>query len=45
MCTNKGFRVVDNSMITYVQQKKGLSYYYYKRQVLEDGVTTVPLII
>ena len=44
-CTNKGFRVIDNSMITYIQQKKGLSYYYDKRQVLEDGITTVPLII
>ena len=44
-CTNKGFRVIDNSMITYIQQKKGLSYVYDKRRVLEDGVTTVPLDI
>ncbi len=31
MCINKGFRVINNEMITYIQQKKGLSYYYDKR--------------
>jgi hypothetical protein len=45
MCMNKGFRVVNNEMVTYIQQKKGLSYYYDKRRVLEDGVSTAPLDI
>jgi hypothetical protein len=44
-CVNKGFRVINNEMITYIQQKKGLSYYYDKRVVLPDGVSTVPLDI
>jgi hypothetical protein len=45
--TNKGFRV-DNTrqrMITYEQIKTGLSYYYDKRRVLDDGISTVPLNI
>jgi hypothetical protein len=45
MCMNKGFRVINNEMITYVQHKKGLSYMYDKRKVLADGVTTIPLDI
>ena len=42
---NKGFCIHQNEMITYIQQKKGLSYVYDKRKVLEDGVSTVPLDI
>jgi hypothetical protein len=45
MCINKGFRVINNEMVTYIQHKKGLSYYYDKRKVLADGVSTVPLDI
>jgi hypothetical protein len=45
MCVNKGFRVVNNEMVTYIQQKRGLSYYYDKGKVLADGVSTVPLDI
>ena len=45
MCINKGFRVINNEMITYLQHKTGLSYYYDKRQVLPDGVSTIPLNI
>jgi len=45
VCTNKGFRVIDNYMITYTQQKKGLSYVYDKRQVMANGVDTLPLPI
>jgi hypothetical protein len=45
MCINKGFRVINNEMVTYIQHKKGLSYYYDKRIVLADGVSTVPLEI
>ena len=44
-CSNKGFRVINNEMVTYIQQKKGLSYVYDKRKVLADGVSTVPLDI
>ncbi|KAL9961203.1 hypothetical protein ACROYT_G030104 [Oculina patagonica] len=42
---NKGFRVIDNSMYTYEQVRDGFSYFYPKRKVLEDGVTTIPLDI
>ena len=42
---NKGFRVVNNSMYTYEQVRDGFSYFYPKRKVLEDGVTTIPLDI
>ena len=45
VCTNRGFRVIDNHMITYTQEKKGMSYYYDKRIVLSDGVSTLPLPI
>jgi len=42
---NKGFRMCreTNSMITYSQTKTALNYYYDKRKVLEDGITTIPL--
>ena len=42
---NKGFRVVDNTMFTYQQVRDGFSYFYPKRKVLEDGITTLPLDI
>ena len=42
---NKGFRVVGNNMYTYNQVRQGFSYFYHKRKVLEDGVTTLPLDI
>lgn len=45
MCMNKGFRMHENHMVTYIQQKKGLSYVYDKRKVLADGVSTIPLDI
>ncbi|ETI30233.1 hypothetical protein F443_22648 [Phytophthora nicotianae P1569] len=45
--TNKGFRLCkeSKSVITYRQQKTCLNYFYDKRKVLEDGITTVPLAI
>ena len=45
--TNKGFRVdkTTQSIITYEQTKTGISFYYDKRKVLEDGINTVPLDI
>ncbi|KXJ14359.1 hypothetical protein AC249_AIPGENE21562 [Exaiptasia diaphana] len=42
---NKGFRVVNHSMYTYNQTRAGFSYFYPKRKVLDDGVTTIPLDI
>ncbi len=43
--TNMGFRLCKETqtMKTYEQYKTGLNYFYDKRQVLEDGITTVPL--
>ncbi|KAG2759171.1 hypothetical protein PC129_g18674 [Phytophthora cactorum] len=45
--TNKGFRLSKEtkSIITYSQTKTALSYFYDKRRVLEDGITTEPLDI
>lgn len=40
--TNRGFRVVNNQMVTYEQKKKGFSYYYDKRILCEDGISTLP---
>jgi len=40
---NRGFRVVNNTVYTYKQVRAGFSYFYPKRKVLADGVTTVPL--
>ena len=40
---NTGFRVHDQGMITYEQNKLGLSAYYDKRYVLRDGIHTRPL--
>ena len=40
---NRGFRVRDSSMMTYIQERAALTYFYPKRKVLEDGLTTAPL--
>ena len=40
---NTGFRVHEKGMVTYEQNKLGLSAYYDKRCVLEDGIHTRPL--
>ena len=40
---NIGFRVHDQGIVTYEQNKLGLSAYYDKRYVLEDGIHTEPL--
>ena len=42
-CTNRGFRMKDGVMYTYEQHKLGLSAYYDKRWVLEDGIHTEPI--
>ena len=41
--TNRGFRTMKHSVATYEQTKKGLSYFYPKRLVKEDGIPTKPL--
>ena len=40
---NRGIRVRDGTMYTYQQQRSAISYFYCKRQVLPDGVHTIPL--
>ena len=40
---NRGFRVHNSSMMTYIQERAALTYFYPKRKVLEDGLTTAPL--
>jgi hypothetical protein len=43
---NRGFRVLNNTMCTYVQVKNiKICYFYPKRKVLEDGLSTIPLDI
>ena len=41
--TNRGFRTINHMVATYEQTKKGLSYFYLKRQVQDDGIHTKPL--
>ena len=43
MATNLGFRMHNGAMYTYEQRKLGLSAYYDKRWVLEDGIHTEPI--
>jgi len=43
MAINRGFRMRDGRMVTYEQKKLGLSAYYDKRWVLEDGIHTEPI--
>ena len=40
---NIGFRVYDQGIVTYEQNKLGLSVYYDKRYVLADDIHTKPL--
>ena len=41
--TNRGFRAIQHSVATYEETKKGLSYFFPKRKVEEDGIHTKPL--
>ena len=43
--TNVGFIAKNNTIFTYKQHRKGFSYFYCKRKVLDDGVSTEPLDI
>ena len=42
---NKSFKTDGQNMDTYVQGRDALSYFYIKRQVQQDGVSTKPLLI
>jgi hypothetical protein len=42
---NKGFLKRDNCIYTYSQIRNALTYFYAKRLVLDDGVTTIPLYL
>lgn len=41
--TNRGIMRKNKKILTYSQVKSGLNYFYAKRRVLSDGVTTYPL--
>ena len=43
--TNRGFRTNKHVVATYEQTKKGLSYFYPKRIVDDDGIHTRPLLL
>ena len=40
---NRGFRVRDSSVMMYIQERAALTYFYPKRKVLADGLSTAPL--
>lgn len=40
---NMGFVKKDNVLYMYAQRRVGLSFFYSKCKVLEDGVSTAPL--
>ena len=42
---NRGFRLHCKSIFSYSQYRQGLSYFYCKRKVHDDGITTSPLDI
>ena len=41
--TNRGFRAKNNTVYTYEQVRTGFSYFYCKRLILPDGVSTTSL--
>ena len=41
---NRGFVVRNAGMVSYEQIRFGLSFFYSKRRVLADGISTEPLI-
>ena len=43
MATNRGFCMINGQIVTYEQQKLGLSAFYDKRWVLPDRVHTEPI--
>ena len=43
--TNRGFILKNNTMLSYAMERSGLSYFYCKRKVLDDGISTTYLNI
>ena len=43
--TNRGIKMRDQQMYTYVQRRDSNSYFYPKRRVLEDGISTAPTLL
>ncbi|KAL5265864.1 hypothetical protein ACHWQZ_G002033 [Mnemiopsis leidyi] len=43
--TNRGFILKNNTMLSYAMERSGLSYFYCKRKVLDDGISTTYLDI
>ena len=43
--SNRGFRTIQHAVATYEQTNNGLSYFYPKRNVQQDGIHTRPLFI
>ena len=42
---NVGFRAHSNTMMSYTQRRTGFTYLYIKREIQEDGISTLPLQI
>lgn len=42
---NVGFRTDGRSVFTYFQNRKSLSYFYIKRRLSQDGVSTLPILV
>ena len=40
---NRGFRVHDSSVMTCIQERAALTYFYGKQEVLSDGLSRAPL--
>jgi hypothetical protein len=40
---NRGFCVKNNTIYTYIQERAGLSYFYGKRKVMDDGISTLAM--
>lgn len=40
---NMGFKLNNNKICTYRQKRNGFTYFYCKRKVLSDGISTEPL--
>ena len=41
--TNMGFRVKDSRMFSYHQIRSGFNYFYCKRKIRNDGISTIPI--
>ena len=41
----RGFRTRHGSIFTYIQERSALTYFYAKRRVQPDGISTSPCLI